>query len=235
MVRFEVNPGVVILEYEPEFNNAGWVWRQLRTRRCVTISKAFTFTTDDLLDGPPEPADGEFDERPFRFRFASRRGGYFAIAGRVLRIANDVLLDEEVWLERKTFVAKRNVGIFGRIAAIKGDAEPIVIGGPVEGGIPLETFRELRQRFPNSGELDLYSRARVETIVGEFFDGMKSARDNYEIYLSRRKSSVSDRPLQQDDLFDAEIEKFRYLRDVIAAWLPQASSYSERDWQRMII
>lgn len=235
MVRFEVNHRVVILEYEPELNNASWVWQQLRTRRRVTISKAFTFTTDDLLDGPPEPADGEIDERPFRFRFASRRGGYFAIAGRVLRIANDVLLDEEVWLERKTFVAERNVGIFGRIAAIKGDAEPIVIGGPIEGGIPLETFRELLQRFPNSGELDRYSRARVETIVGEFFDGMKSARDNYEIYLSRRKSSVSDRPLQQDDLFDAEIEKFRYLRDVIAAWLLQASSYSERDWQRMII
>ena len=96
-------------------------------------------------------------------------------------------------------------------------------------------FRELLERFPNSGELDRYASARVETIIGEFFDGMKSARDNYEVYLSKRKSSVNDKPLKQQELLQAEIDKFIYLRDTISAWLMNADAYSERDWQKMII
>ena len=118
---------------------------------------------------------------------------------------------------------------------MKQDDAEIVIGGDREYSIPIEVFRELLNRFPNSGEFDRYASARVETIIGEFFDGMKSARDNYEVYLSKRKSSVSDKPLEQEQLLQAEIDKFAYLRDTISAWLENADSYSERDWQRMIM
>ncbi|MFT3976845.1 MAG: DUF4263 domain-containing protein [Sphingomonas bacterium] len=235
MVRFEVNDRAVILEYEPDFNSPAWVLRQLQTHQEVTVSKAFTFTSGDLLDGPTERADGGIDEFPFRFRFAARRNGYFQIPGRILDIPNDVLIDEQHWLERKTFVAERNVGIFRRIAKVKGDSEPIIIGGELDGNIPLATFSELLNRFPNSGEIDRYASARVETIIGEFFDGMRSAREKYENYLSRRKSSVSDAPLPQETLLQAEINKFIYLSEVIIDWLRQADAYSERDWQRMIL
>ena len=129
-------------------------------------------------------------------------------------ISNDVLIaDQGITLERKLFVAERNIGIFRRIAKVKQDDAEIVIGGDREDSIPIKVFRELLNRFPNSRELDRYASARVETIIGEFFDGMKSARDNYEVYLSKRKSSVSDKPLEQEHLLQAEIDKFAYLRD----------------------
>ena len=150
-------------------------------------------------------------------------------------ISNDLLIaDQGITLERKLFVAERNVGIFRRVAKVKQEDADIVIGGDREDSIPIEIFRELLDRFPNSGELDRYASARVETIIGEFFDGMKSARDNYEIYLSKRRSSVSEKPLEQEQLLQAEIDKFVYLRDTISAWLRNADAYSERDWQRMI-
>lgn len=78
-----------------------WQRRRDRHGEC-------TATTGDLLDGPTEPIEGEIEEPPFRFRFAARRDGYFHIPGRILDIANDVLIDERHWFERKTFVAERN-------------------------------------------------------------------------------------------------------------------------------
>jgi len=236
MIRFVINKRSVVLEYEPEFTGASWVLSELKTHHEVTLSRAFTFTESDLISGPAETEDEEIGEPVFRFRFATRRGGYFRIAGRKLAISNDVLIaDQGITLERKLFVAERNIGIFRRIAKVKQDDAEIVIGGDREDSIPIEVFRELLDRFPNSGELDRYASARVETIIGEFFDGMKSARDNYEVYLSKRKSSVSDKPLEQEQLLQAEIDKFAYLRDTISAWLENADAYSERDWQRMIM
>ena len=172
----------------------------------------------------------------FRFRFATRTDGYFRIAGRILGLANDVLLvDQGINLKRKLFIAERNIKIFSHIAKIKDDENEIVIGGDRENSITLEVFRELLDKFPNSGELNRYANARVETVVGEFFDGLKSARENYETYLSKRKSSVSDKPLAQEHLLQSEIDKFEYLRDTIVTWLERADTYSERDWQKMII
>ena len=235
MIRFDVKQRSVVLEYESEFN-AGWVRTELSTHRQVTISRAFMFKKSDLISGPSETEEEEIDEPVFRFRLAARKDGYFRIAGRILGIANDVLIaDQGITLERKLFVAERNTGIFRRIAKVKQDDAEIVIGGDHEDCIPIDVFRELLERFPNSGELDRYASARVETIIGEFFDGMKSARDNYEVYLSKRKLSVSDKPLKQQELLQAEIDKFIYLRDTISAWLMNADTYSERDWEKMIV
>lgn len=235
MISFDVERRRVILEYEPEFSDASWVLKELKAGHEVTVSRAFTFKKSDLISGGVDTEDEDTDVPVVRFRFATRTDGYFRIAGRILGISNNVqIADQGITLERKLFVAERNVGIFRRVAKIKQDDADIVIGGSRTGAIPIDTFRELLDKFPNSGELDRYASARVETIIGEFFDGMKSARDKYEVYLSKRKSSVSEKPLEQEQLLQAEIDKFVYLRDTISAWLMNAEAYSERDWQRMI-
>lgn len=153
----------------------------------------------------------------------------------MLGLDNDVLIVAEgLKLERKVFVAERNISIFGRIARLKQNAAPIVVGGDREGSIPLEAFRELLEQFPNSIEVDRYAAARVETILGEFFDGAKSARESYESYLDRRKTGAGVRALRQDELLRAEIDKFIYLRETLSSWLAKATSYSEKEWQKMV-
>lgn len=235
MVSFEVNARAVVLIYTPDFTTPRWVRDQLQTSGEVTVSRGFTFTADDLLDGPLGTDDDPEPAPPFRFRFAAHRDGYFQIPGRVFEIENDVLIDESVWLERKLFVAERNVGIFRRIAKVKADNGPIVIGGARDNAIPSASFYELLRTFPNTTELDHYASARVELILGEFFDSMRSARETYEAYLSRRRSVISERALPQAELIQAEIDKYVYLRDLITTWLQTATDYSEHDWQRMII
>jgi hypothetical protein len=235
MIEFSVGKRLVTLDYEPEFVTAKWVHSELASHGNVTISRAFTFERADLLAAPPVSDEEDVGPGVFSFRFAANQEGYFQIPGRILGVSCDVLIDNAVWLERKLFVAERNVGIFRRIVKAVGDKREVVVGGQREDRIPIEVFRALQSRFPNSGELDRYANARVDTIIGEYFDGMRSARQNYEAYLSRRKSSVTDRPLAQQELLQTDIDKFVYVRDTIADWLKEAEGYSERDWQRMIV
>lgn len=234
MIRFVVKPRVVIFEYEPEFTTPEWIINELTSYREVTLSRGFTFTYEDLIGDLNIPVKSETGERIFRFRFATRNGGYFRIPGRVLGTDSEILIEEHISLSRKTFIAERNIGIFRRIAKL-GPKQPIVIGGGLPDAIPESVFQSLLDRFPNRGELDRYANARVEVILGEHFDGMKSARDQYEIYLSRRKSSVGDAPLAETSLLQAEIDKFAYVRDMVREWLKAAASYSEHDWQKMIV
>ena len=234
MIEFDIQQTDVALDYTPE-NDAWWVLRELKTHHQVRISRAFTFRDSDLISRPKEDEFGDLEGGVFRFRFAKRKEGYFRIAGRILDMEADVLIaDKGIPLERKLFVAERNIGIFKRIAKVKRNGGDIIVGGDRDGAIPLDAFRELLGRFPNTGELNRYAAARVEAIVGEFFDGISDAREKYEAYLSKRKSSVSKKPLRQESLLQAEIDKYVYLRDTISAWLKKAEAYSERDWQEMI-
>lgn len=68
---------------------------------------------------------------------------------------------------------------------MKPTSGEIVVGGSRQDGIPVEIFRELLAKFPNSTELDRYASARVEAIVGEIPDGNAAAREKYKAYLER--------------------------------------------------
>lgn len=230
MIRFDLSTPSPIREYHPELAGADWVRGELDAYGEVTISRAFTFKNTDLVG----EAEDEIGEPTLRFRFATPEDGYFRIAGRILGIANDVLIADNIRLERKIFVAEN--------ALVVAETLP-------PGCYPHDCRRRRSRRcpalpwrcagisrcFPNSVELDRYATARVETIIGEYFDGPKTARENYEAYLSKRGSSVSDKPLAQQQLLQAEMDKFVYVRDTIATWLKSADAYSERDWQRMIM
>ena len=111
----------------------------------------------------------------------------------------------------------------------------IVVGGARQDCIPTDVFRELLGKFPTSTELDRYAGARVETILGEFFEGNAAAREKYEAYLGRRGASVAAAPLPQPELIQAEIDKYMLLRETISAWLANAAGYTEKDWQQLII
>jgi len=243
LIEFHINQSNVYLEYAPDFGNDPWVLRSLKASGKVRISRIFRFKRKDLLDGDRIleqrlNQDNEFDDQiDLIFAFAKTRHGYHRIKGRHLGIRNDVWLQQgAVNLERKTFVAERNINIFNRIAELKDDSSPIVIGDPEDkaGAISPEIFAELLAKFPNTGEMKRYASARVEKVIGETLQPMQSAREAYERYLDRRVSVVAKQPLEQAVLLEAEIQKYEYLRDLMKQWLKEETDHSEADWQRMI-
>jgi len=234
MIDFEEDRDGLILKYSTEFGSSDWIWKDLKTHGEVTISRVFTLERGDLVEEPGE--DQDIVEFEYQFHFAKRDGDYHRIKGRVFSIANDVLLaDSGIKLERKLFVAERNISIFRRLAEVIGLGQDIVVGGSQSGSIPFDVFEQLLKKFPNSTELDHYANARVSNIIGEYFDGMRDLRAQYETYLSRRKSVVSKPTFHPENLLQAEIDKFVLIRDTISLWLGSSEGRTEKEWQQMIL
>lgn len=239
MIRFSADHEGLVLTYSPDNVSGGWIRKELESSGEVTISRVFTLEGDDLLGEPFEDHDDlDVDgESEFRFRFATRDGPYHRIKGRVFGIANDVLLPSSgIKVERRLFVADRNVSIFLRLAKIVGPAQDIILGGDQTGSIPLGVFEELLTKFPNSTELDHYANARVSNILGEYLDGLRDFRAHYEAYLDRRRLALSGEPtFEPKDLLRTEIDKFTLIRDTIREWLRTSAGRSEKEWQAMIL
>lgn len=148
MIHFEEDRRGLVLEYEPEFNDPSWVSSELKKNGEVTISRGFTFKATDMLRATSTPRD-QPNEPVYRFRFARKEADYYRIPGRILGCDQDVLIvNKGVPLDRRTFVAERNVGIFRRIAKVKNAPGDIVVGGSRKDSIPADVFLELLGKFP---------------------------------------------------------------------------------------
>jgi hypothetical protein len=237
LVDFVISASAVVLTYQSEQPGNGWVWKELTDHGNVTLSKVFTFERGDLVEEPHEAdAADNFEAFTYRFRFAERRDGYFHIAARVFDTENPVLIaDVGLPLERRLFAAERNIPIFRRIAKLIPDGQPIVVGGDRPDAISIPDFQELLAKFPNSGELNRYAAARISTVVGDYLEPLKDARAQYETYLNRRRSTLTDAPLAQPELIQTEIYKYVFIRETIAEWLRDDTDRSEGDWQKLIL
>jgi hypothetical protein len=234
MIKFMVDRDRLILEYSSEFQSNHWIWKELKDNGKVTVSRVFTLKRGDLIQEPAK--DEDVEEFQFQFRFAKRDGAYHRIKGRVFDIPNDVLIAASgIKLERKFFVAERNVSVFRRLAKVIGKGQDIVVGGTQSGNIPVDVFDQLLKKFPNSTELDRYANARVANIIGEYFDGMRDFRAQYETYLSRRKSVISSATSHPRELLQAEIAKFELIRKTIKEWLESWEGRTEKEWQQKIL
>ncbi|RKE42426.1 Shedu immune nuclease family protein [Sphingomonas sp. PP-CC-3G-468] len=236
-LRFEDRLGRgVVLEYEPESWDARWVWTKLRTEGRVRIAKVFHFERADLLGELPSDEDFENIEGfVYRFRFGSRRAGFRVIEGRRLGIAHDVRIADALPLERRLFVAHRDMSIFRGLSAVMPTGGEIVIGGNEEGSIPIPEFERLLTRFPTTTELDRYARARVADVVGQYVDGMADARRHYEEYMNRHKAIGATGSLDTEELLEAELAKYQLIRDTLRSWLSAAEVRVERDWQQLLM
>ena len=251
MLKFVSIGDEVRLRYRPDFGE-GWVEERLRDHGSVTISRVFTFERADLVDaagddetekagdqtGDVEDFDFEdtFDADWFDFRFARRRDGYLHIDGRIFDIGNKVLIvDDELALERKLFVAERNISVMARIAELLPPEQDIVIGGDRDQSVPLQTFLDLIKRFPGTTELNRYAASRVSTVLGDYFTLMVDARARYETYMDKARSSLEGPVLEHPELLQLELQKYVLIHDTIQDWLSSGDERPEKDWQKMLI
>lgn len=235
MIEFVATKTGIILEYTSETGGNGWIWSELRRRSAnATVSRVFHFKRTDLLDDIMNVEPDDLPEYRFRFRFAVRDGNYYRIAGRIFGIDSDFLIPRDgIDITRKVFVAERNVSIPLRLAKLMPAGEDIVIGD-AEGAIPVDLYKSMLQHFPGSTELDKYANARVATVLEGFIDPLKDVRADYESYLSKRKSSISEASFPKVELLEVELEKYQFVRDAIAHALasdqqPERARLAEAD------
>lgn len=228
MIKLEKNTVQVVLSYAGNSPDSKWVFHELNTKGYATISGAFHFTKNDLIT--------KFNEEAFEdgveFQLAVTDGEYYRFAKESLGTDNDVYIDKTIKLERKLFVAERNINIFPKLDGLIG--KPIYIGGNNENAIPEATYRKLLENFPNTYELNRYASARIPSVISAFVETNDDYEQKYQNYLNQKHSKRGGNPLK---IFaDVELIKYESLLDKLTAMLGASeSSYNEKQWQEEIL
>lgn len=231
-IQFISEQDQLLLKYQPsDIRDPRIVEYKLAADGRVTLRKTFSFERADVIE---QIESDEFDEYEYTFLFGIVEGDYFRISSRILGLKHDLLIYKGMPLSRKTFIAERDISIFGRIDALVD--ESIVVGGNAEGAIPLEAFDELLANFPTTTELTHYARARVTGVLKDYLGTMSYAQIKLDTYLNQKKSIRNRSKI--DFIKDYEPKKFEYVRDEILAMLREVEAnpmaYKEEDWQRQI-
>jgi hypothetical protein len=231
MITFEDHGSKVVLVYDSgSYRPVTWVDDKLDSEDHATLSQVFTVQKSDLLS---QAAD---DEDVRRFVIGSLDGQYRTIRADVLGLKHDLLIATSIQLTRSTFVAERNISIFGRIDDLL--AEQIVVGGNREGAIPVNEFARLLRTFPTSTEVTYYAATRVTRILREYLETMSDAELRLENYIERRERAGTEERVKAHGRIpvanELELEKFTYVRDRLVEMLEDAEGYKEADWQRAV-
>lgn len=227
MIRISKDEQRLLLEYSPDgIASAEWVNEKLRVEGKVNLKGIFLFSKDSII-----LSDDDYDEDFLTFLLGELRGDYYVIHQDILGIGRDLWLFRDMKINKKTFVATRGISIFRKIDRLV--KEPIIIGGPDPLAVLELDFQELLNNFPTSTELTHYSDARIAGVLRDYFDTMPDSQRKLEVFVNKRKTIKRDNPIQF--LRDYEPRKFEYVRDEIIKMLASPDSYSELEWQKIII
>jgi hypothetical protein len=158
------------------------VYHELDENEHVTISRAFSFTRNELISS----IDKDNEDAPVEFEVANRVGEYYCFPKNVLSLEHDLYIHEDVKLERKLFIAERNIPIFPKIDRIV--SRPIYVGGNNESAIPESVYRDFLKKFPNTYELNKYASARISSILSSYLDTKEDYEEQYQKYLNSKIS-----------------------------------------------
>lgn len=213
------------MSYVASVQGAGWIYNEIESHSEVTIGKRFHFKRSDVISGLSEEPEDEFE--PIEFKLADLIGDYYKIKKRKLNLSNDLYIHKDIDITRKTFIAERDISIFGHIGKITSN--DIYIGGSHSSSMPESEFEKLLSNFPTSNELARYSDSRVAGAVAEYFE----LNDDYFAKFQKARNSrgkIKKRSITLD-VAEYETEKYEAIYKKLLEMLKNQSRYSEHDWQ----
>ncbi len=230
-IRFTRQDGELILTLAPDGIEIQTILDELdkgedwRISRCFTVSKMHLRKEDQ-------------DENELHFCVGTVQGEYTHIDNDILGINHDFYFSNSIKLDKRHFVAYRNISVLAKIDKVID--QDVYIGGNHPGGyIPTDTFELLIKKFPKTAELDYYAHARIATIVKEFFPRTELYEIKFNQYIERQErnlnanfSSNSHNPFQENAAI--EFQQFKGIRDDLVELLKREEGVSEQVWQEQI-
>lgn len=225
----------LLLEYSSDDRGASWVHNKLKEDDRATLRKTFTFTSDDILEKNESPDHDDDDDYhdDIVFILGEKEKDYFKIAARILGLKNDLYLHKNIDITAKTFIAHRDISIFGRIDDLVSEA--IYVGGEAENAIPIKDFETLLSRFPTTTEVTHYAKSRISIILKDYMGTMTDAQAQLQKYLKKKALSQETEKIGLNGLYKYEVQKYEYIRDRIEEELESESTYSESEWQDLML
>jgi hypothetical protein len=233
MIIIEKKQKELLLEYSSDDRGLEWVHKKLREDGRATLRKTFTFTENDILEKKESlDHDDEYQEDIF-FILGKKENNYYRIKASTLDLENDLYLAEDMDITPKTFIAHRDISIFGRINKLV--SESIYVGGDEENAIPIKEFEVLLSRFPTTTEVTHYARSRISMHLKDYLGTMTDAQAELQKYLKKKPLSQITEKTGIKVLYQYEVQKYEYIRDRIREELTREGTYSEKDWQNLML
>lgn len=223
----------LLLKYSSDDRGLPWVHTKLKEDNEATLRKTFTFTDDDILEKKESPDYDDDYHDDIVFVLGKKEKNYYRIEARILGLDHDLYLAENMDITPKTFIAQRDISIFGRIDELI--SESIYVGGDAENAIPVKEFETLLSRFPTTTELTHYARSRVSMVLKDYLGTMTDAQVQLQNYLKKKPLSQAIEKEGIKGLYKYEIQKYEYIRDRIQEELKREGTYSENEWQELML
>ncbi len=230
MVEFQETQGLLILAYSSERGDNGWVYRKIKEKGVAKVRGTFHVEKRDLFGASTAPSPKPHD--PIEIKIGVRKGDYYRLDRRILRIDFDLWIHKDIDLDGRSFTSVKNVSIFAVVNKLAPGE--IRIGGNRPGSISQKEFRRLIKAFPSTYELERYVGGRVSAVLRDFLEIKRDGQKQYHQYMNKKLGSG-----REDNLLDAlkgnEIAKYKALHKRLTEMLQEEDSYTEAQWQSQIL
>ena len=254
-ISISKNDKTLVLNYFPSKSDA-WIDEHLSNNepiplKCDSLGCAtFLLTREDFIgkEDNAELGDVEFTDMPllrnhiWHFQLGVLEpNGYYRIPARIVSSAHDVLIHEMVDVQVDFFMASvlntRIVPIIDKMIN-----RPLVIGGDVDGALPLDEYKMIIKKIPTREELHLYAQSRIEGVLAEYIPDTRESSMELSMYMTRRfkyaKLNLGKARVRDDTItnymkeLDSTRIKFTLRR--LQELLGDVKKFTEQQWQAEI-
>lgn len=181
----------------------------------------------------------DIEQNELHFCVGTIYNEYTLIDSDVIGTEHDFYFSNSIKLDKRYFVAYRNISILAKIDHVV-DQDVYIGGEHTEGYIPLETFELLIKKFPKTAELDYYAHARIATIVKEFYPSAEQYEIKFNKYMERQEKNLSStfsHNIQTafKENIAIEFRQFNGIKRDLIELLNRADSVSEKVWQEQML
>lgn len=224
-IRLEKDGNDLLLYYAPEMGIKG-IKDQLQKNGSIIIKHTYIVSLDMLIR-----EENDLEET-LVFTVGTVGEKYTEIDSEVLGTQHRIFFSNNIRLVPQMFTAYRNISIMKKIDEVID--RDLYIGGEWDknGGVPIETFKELLNTFPKTAELDKYANYRIASCISEYFPELDRFEEIYKEYLEKKSYSVGVSPSKIN--IDIEIEQFTAIYNELKRMLTDSCSYTEKTWQPKI-
>ena len=219
----------IILQYAPR-NGIDWIKDKFSNGEKLLIYSTFEVAEDNLV------SQSEIGIPYMNFIIANLEqidgGKLYHISKDTLRISFDVYISEECDVTEKWFTCVRRTSIFRLIDSFWGH-DKLFIGESGDFAVSEREFKKLIQSLQNNTELDNYVRARVCSTMKNIVPVKKDLVTPFQKYLNKKSLHFDE--LRELDFEDFDVQRYVHLRSKLESMLSEQNSYSEADWQKLIM
>ena len=230
-ITFERQGDELILTLSPELIFTHEILEVLNRGDTWVISRTFSIYKKHLRFE-------DIEQNELQFCIGIVYGEYTLIDSDVIGTEHDFYFSNNIKLDKRYFVAYRNISILKKIDQVV-DQDMYIGGEHGEGCIPVETFELLIKKFPKTAELNYYANARIATILKEFYPNTEQYEIKFDKFMERQEKSLSStfsHNIQTAFKENAAIEfqQFNGIKHNLNELLNRADSVSEKVWQEQI-